>query len=66
MYNDINGSEAVFGFVAWLTCRDKPITLSSHDEAGQAAELANVFCRVNNLEPVRDDKYPENLTHPSN
>ena len=59
----LSPSEALFGFAAWLTSLEKPITLSAHHEAGIAAELVGEFCRVNNLKEPRDN-WTEFLTQP--
>ncbi len=48
-------SEALYGFAAWLTSRDVPVTLSGHHEAGIAAELVNEFCKANNLPEPREN-----------
>ena len=51
-------AEALYGFAGWLTCRDVPVTLSSHHDAWIAAELAVAFCKENGLGDVsREDWY---------
>jgi len=60
----ISASEALFGFMGWLTTRDKAVTFSGHHNAGVAAELVASFCEVNNLaEPRRE--WDKHLVHPS-
>ncbi len=62
---EVRASEALFGFIAMLTTREKAITFSGHHAtAGEAADLVGEFCKANNLLPVRDDVYPGNLTYP--
>jgi len=61
--NQLSGSEAVFGFCAWLTTREEPTIMSSHDDAGVVADLAGQFCDKNNLDDPRDE-WEENLSHP--
>lgn len=59
----LNGSEAVYGLLDWLTCRDKEVTFSAKHNASIAAELAKQFCEENNLGEPRDD-YHTRLIHP--
>jgi len=59
----MTASEALFGFMGWLTTRKKAVTFSGHHDASKAAEMVGEFCRVNNLaEP--DDRWADNLVHP--
>ena len=61
----LSASEALFGFMAWLTTRDKESGPygASNATCGEAAELISEFCDVNKLkEPV--DGWEEYLTHP--
>ena len=46
---DMSASEAVYGLLAWLTCREAPVTLGSSHDAAIAAELAKEFCDENEL-----------------
>ena len=64
MSKELLASEALFGFVAWLTTREDITQMSaSHDCAG-IADLVQEFCDTNNLaKPV--DGWHENLVHPS-
>lgn len=48
--DQLSASEALYGFMGWLTCLDKPVKFSSRHEAGIAAELVDEFCKANNLE----------------
>lgn len=59
----LTASEALFGFVAWLTTRKEKTILSSSDDAAPLVKLINVFCDTNKLAAPRDD-YPKNLKHP--
>ncbi len=54
-------SEALHGFVGWLTSRNERITMSSRDEAGTDAVAE--FCRVNQLAEPREN-WAENLVFP--
>jgi len=59
----LSASEALFGFMGWLTCRKKSVTFSGSHNAGTAAEMVAEFCKVNDLaEP--EDKWANNLVHP--
>jgi len=60
----VNASESVYGFVAWLTCRTKPITLSSKDDCSEIARLVKDWCDTNELPGVREERYPGNIIHP--
>ena len=60
----LSPSEAIFGFAAWLTCREEVITVGATETAGKIAELAGEFTRTNNLEPPRDG-WEKDLIHPS-
>lgn len=61
---DITAREAVYGFASWLTGRINPVTFSSAHEASIAADLAHEWCEKNNLSPIRDDVYPDNIIQP--
>ena len=61
----LSASEALFGFMAWLTTREEPVTFSSQHDASKAAELVGLFCKANGLEDPREGwtgllKFPEN------
>jgi len=59
----LTASEAVYGFAAWLTCRETPITLSSTNDASEICNLVDEFIKVNSLGDPRDN-YADYLTHP--
>lgn len=59
----LSPSEAVYGVLAWLTSRRQAVVFSQCDHAGPAAEAANEFCKVNNLEPPQGH-WEKNLVHP--
>jgi len=62
--NRVTAREAVFGFVAWLTCRKEPTTLSAAHNCAKVVHLAATWCEGNNLPPIREDVYPANIVHP--
>lgn len=57
---ELNGSEAVYGFAAWLTTRKEKITLSASHNAAEICDLVQRFCKANNLSEVSKN-YPDNL-----
>lgn len=59
----MTGSEAIFGFVGWLTTRDQDITMGATHDAAQVADLCHQFCVTNGLADPRDH-WGEILTHP--
>ena len=62
--NTLNPSEAVYGFAAWLTCRDEKTVMSATNDAAVITDLVAQFCEVNNL-PDISEHWPNNLIHPS-
>ena len=59
----LTGSEAIFGFIGWLTSRKKAVTFSATNDAAPAAELADEFCKANDLPEPREN-WTDNLTQP--
>lgn len=59
----LNPSEAVYGFAAWLTTREKKIIMGASADCAPIADLVKQFCETNNLPPVTD-QWPNNLIHP--
>jgi hypothetical protein len=50
---NLSSSEALYGFIGWLTSREEPVTLSCNDGATNIADLVAVFCACNGLsDPV--------------
>lgn len=64
MSDILNPSEAVYGFAAWLTCRNEKTIMSASDDAAPIVELIKQFCKVNHL-PEVSEQWPHNLIHPS-
>jgi len=56
--------EALFGFVAWLTTREIPVSFGADNDCSVACSLTSEFCEVNNYEKVRDEFYPDNIVFP--
>ncbi len=59
----LSASEAVYGLLGWLTCRDEPVTFSAKHNACIAADLAAKFCKANNLSEPKGD-WSTHLIHP--
>jgi ribonuclease HI len=62
--NKLSASEALFGFMGWLTSLETPVTFSSRHYAGTAAELVDEFCKANNLDQPRNG-WSENFVYPT-
>lgn len=60
----LTASEAVYGFVAWLTTRTERTVMSASDDAALPCDLVSTFCDENDLSDPRQD-WAENLVHPS-
>lgn len=50
----LSASEALYGFMGWLTGRDERVCFSGKDDASPAAELVDQFCKHNNLPEPRE------------
>jgi len=59
----LSASEALYGFVGWLTTRKEPTVLSSATVIDRAPALIEAFCRENDLDAPRD-RWPVLLKHP--
>jgi hypothetical protein len=59
----LNPTEAIFGFAAWLTCRQERTVMSASDNASGIARLIKEFCEANNL-PKVSKQWPDHLVHP--
>ncbi len=64
MRDKLTGSEAIVGFCAWLTTRDKRTVMSATDDAAAIPPLISEFCEVNGLPEPRAN-YTDYLTHPT-
>jgi len=56
-------SEAIYGFIAWLTCRKEETVISTRHACSPIAELIARFCKTNKLKGPRT-KWEKRLTHP--
>ena len=62
--SEMTGSEAIFGFCAWLTTRDGQTIMSAKDDCGKITELIDEFCNANKLTTPRDN-WTDFLKHPN-
>ena len=60
----LSASEALYGFMGWLSGREEQVVISSKDDCSPMVRLINEFCEVNDLEAPRH-KWDQNLIHPS-
>lgn len=61
----ITPSEALYGFVAWLTTRKTPTTFGGSSDCAEASRLLTEWCEANKLESPRDEVFPKNLVCPT-
>jgi hypothetical protein len=61
----LTATEALYGFMGWLTSRKTEVTLSGHHDAAVAAELVAEFVKANGLGDVSREDWNKFLTHPS-
>lgn len=60
----LTASEALYGFMGWLTTRDESVTLGATHDASVAADLVAEFVKANDLNRPRDG-WQRNLIHPA-
>jgi hypothetical protein len=63
MGNCLTGSEAIYGFCAWLTTREEKTIMSSANDAAVVCDLIKEFCEKNKLPDPRIN-YTDYLTLP--
>jgi len=61
--DSLSASEALYGFMGWLTTRDEVTLLHSQSNASKAAELVTEFCEANGLKEPRGG-WSQDLVHP--
>lgn len=60
----MSASEAIFGFMAWLTTRDETLVVGvTYATSAEVVDLIGKFCETNDLAEPRDG-WEENLVHP--
>jgi len=50
----LSASEALYGFIGWLTSMENPIVFSSRHSAATPAELVDEFLKENKIEEPRE------------
>ena len=63
MENELTGSEAIYGFVAWLTTQQVDTEMGAAHDCAPIVNRVDVFCKVNNLAEPREN-WTDFLTHP--
>jgi hypothetical protein len=61
---DILPSEAVFGFISWLTTRPGTLKIGEKHSCSELLDLICDWCDVNYLIPPREKNYPNNIAFP--
>ncbi len=61
--DQLTGSEALFGFIGWITTRKEVISAGANEECEQWATLVDEFCKANTLKEPRDG-WEKLFTHP--
>jgi len=59
----LTASEALFGFVGWITTREEAVTASFTHNAAVWADLVREYCRANDLAEPREN-WHANLSYP--
>ncbi len=59
----LSGSEAIYGFCGWLTCRKERTIMGSSEECAMIPDLIEKFCKANNLENPSENWHAI-LVHP--
>ena len=57
MNNDnktLTASEALFGFIGWVSSQDTPVTISSKSNLRPIVDLVVQFCKAQGLEELQD------------
>lgn len=60
----LNASEAIYGFVGWMTCREENLAIGANSDASPFPPLIDEFCKANDLDPVTL-AWPSHLIHPN-
>jgi len=60
---ELNSTEAVYGFAAWLSTRKERIVFGGTADTKPVVDAVATFCSLNNLPEVSED-WPKNLNMP--
>lgn len=63
MADKLTASEAVYGFVGWLTKQPDVIKMGAGENCSPVCDAIGVFCKENKLADPRDG-WENNLIHP--
>ena len=63
MSDKISASEALFGFMGWLTTRDETLMIGAQHVCGPVADVVKEFCDANDLDEPREG-WNKNFVHP--
>lgn len=64
-YDSLIASEALFGFIGWMTTREEELTIGARHDAAEWAMLVDDYVTSNNLTNPRDG-WENNLRTPNN
>jgi len=64
MNEKLTASEAIFGFIGWLTTRDSITKMGASEDCAPICDRIKEFCKENNLDEPREG-WHNNLIHPS-
>lgn len=59
----LEGSEILYGFCAWLTSRKEITVMSVNDDAACISDLIDRFCEANGIDDPKAE-WKENLLYP--
>ena len=63
---NISASEAILGFIGWVTSREDPVIISRTHDVTAIVSLAAEWMRANRLPPPRANVWPNNILCPEN
>lgn len=64
MERTITATEALYGFMGWLTGRDATLVVGASHGAAEPAELVGAFLEANSIKEAVPEDWPERLVYP--
>jgi hypothetical protein len=64
MERTITATEALYGFMSWLTCRDATLVIGASHGAAEPAELVRAFLEANGIKEAIPEDWPKHLVYP--